>query len=83
MNRQLGYSGVVSGPVKVEGDIKNPKTLLANANLGIAPGRAVGEALRHLLDRVLEDPSLNTPAALESEIVAWWSARAASAGTAS
>ena len=51
--------------------------------LGIAPGRAVGEALRHLLDRVLEDPSLNTPAALESEIVAWWSARAASAGTAS
>jgi tRNA nucleotidyltransferase (CCA-adding enzyme) len=48
--------------------------------LGISPGPVVGEALKHLLDRVLEDPALNTPAALESELRAWWSSRAASGG---
>jgi tRNA nucleotidyltransferase (CCA-adding enzyme) len=50
------------------------------ATLGIAPGRLVGDALKHLLDRVIEDPSMNTSAALESELRAWWGARAASAG---
>ncbi|HET7755244.1 MAG TPA: tRNA cytidylyltransferase [Anaeromyxobacteraceae bacterium] len=45
------------------------------AVLQIPPGPAVGDALKHLLDRVLEEPSLNTPAALESELRAWWSAR--------
>jgi len=40
------------------------------------PGPHVGEALRHLLERVLEDPSLNTPAALEAELRAWRLARA-------
>ncbi|HEY6100984.1 MAG TPA: tRNA cytidylyltransferase [Anaeromyxobacter sp.] len=43
--------------------------------LGTGPGPRVGEALRHLLDRVLEDPSLNAPGALESELRAWWLAR--------
>jgi tRNA nucleotidyltransferase (CCA-adding enzyme) len=33
--------------------------------LGITEGPAVGDALRALLDRVLEDPGLNTRASLE------------------
>ena len=33
--------------------------------LGIAPGPAVGQAIRALLERVLEDPALNTADALE------------------
>ncbi len=45
------------------------------AILGAGPGPHVGEALRHLLDRVLQDPSLNTPAALEAELRGWWLAR--------
>jgi tRNA nucleotidyltransferase (CCA-adding enzyme) len=45
------------------------------ALLGAGPGPHVGEALRHLLDRVLEDPSQNTAAALENELRAWWAAR--------
>ena len=45
------------------------------AALGVGPGRVVGEALKLLLDRVLEDPALNTPAALESELSRWWSSR--------
>jgi tRNA nucleotidyltransferase (CCA-adding enzyme) len=45
------------------------------AILGAGPGPHVGEALRHLLDRVLEDPSRNTAAALEAELKAWWAAR--------
>jgi tRNA nucleotidyltransferase (CCA-adding enzyme) len=48
--------------------------------LGVSPGRVVGDALKHLLDRVIEDPSMNTSAALESELRAWWGARSASAG---
>jgi tRNA nucleotidyltransferase (CCA-adding enzyme) len=44
--------------------------------LALPPGPAVGEALRHLLDRVLEDPALNTPASLEAELRRWWAARA-------
>jgi tRNA nucleotidyltransferase (CCA-adding enzyme) len=42
------------------------------AILGAGPGPHVGEALRHLLDRVLEDPSLNEAAALGAELRAWW-----------
>jgi poly(A) polymerase/tRNA nucleotidyltransferase (CCA-adding enzyme) len=33
--------------------------------LGIGPGPAVGRALEQLLERVLDDPSLNEPATLE------------------
>jgi tRNA nucleotidyltransferase (CCA-adding enzyme) len=33
--------------------------------LGVAPGPAVGQAIRALLERVLDDPSLNTGEALE------------------
>ena len=36
------------------------------ARLGVPPGRAIGETLQLLLDRVLDDPSLNTRAALEA-----------------
>jgi tRNA nucleotidyltransferase (CCA-adding enzyme) len=50
--------------------------------LGISPGKTVGEALKHLLDRVLEEPALNTPAALESELREWWSARPPGGGAA-
>ncbi|HEX9049821.1 MAG TPA: tRNA cytidylyltransferase, partial [Anaeromyxobacter sp.] len=45
------------------------------AILGAGPGPHVGEALRHLLDRVLQDPALNAPAALEDELRGWWLAR--------
>lgn len=45
------------------------------ALLAAGPGPHVGEALRHLLDRVLEDPSLNDAAALERELRAWWAGR--------
>jgi tRNA nucleotidyltransferase (CCA-adding enzyme) len=40
--------------------------------LGTGPGPHVGEALRHLLDRVLDDPSLNTPPALADLVRRWW-----------
>ncbi|WP_242393062.1 CCA tRNA nucleotidyltransferase [Anaeromyxobacter oryzisoli] len=46
------------------------------ALLGGAPGPHVGEALRHLLDRVLADPSANTPDALAAELRRWWAGRA-------
>ncbi len=39
--------------------------------LGVGPSPAVGEATRYLLDQVLEDPSLNTAAALEHKLTAW------------
>jgi tRNA nucleotidyltransferase (CCA-adding enzyme) len=42
------------------------------AVLGVAGGPVVGEALRHLLDRVIEDPRLNTADALASELREWW-----------
>lgn len=43
--------------------------------IGTGPGREVGEALRYLLERVLDDPRLNTPSALASELRAWWARR--------
>jgi tRNA nucleotidyltransferase (CCA-adding enzyme) len=45
------------------------------ALLGLPPGMEVGEALRHLLDRVLDDPRRNTRRALEAELRSWWAAR--------
>ena len=48
----------------------------AMAVLGTGPGPHVGEALRHLLDRVLADPGLNAPAALDEELRRWWAGRA-------
>ncbi len=47
------------------------------ALLGGNPGPHVGEALRHLLDRVLADPSANTPEALSAELTRWWADRSA------
>jgi tRNA nucleotidyltransferase (CCA-adding enzyme) len=43
--------------------------------LEIPPGPEVGEALRHLLDRVLEDPALNMREALEVELSRWGEGR--------
>ncbi|HYQ80608.1 MAG TPA: tRNA cytidylyltransferase [Anaeromyxobacteraceae bacterium] len=48
--------------------------------LGLSPGPEVGEALRHLLDRVLDDPRLNRPGALEEALRAWWAARRGASG---
>jgi tRNA nucleotidyltransferase (CCA-adding enzyme) len=45
------------------------------ALLGAGPGPHVGEALRHLLDRVLEDPAENTPERLEDALRRWWAIR--------
>jgi tRNA nucleotidyltransferase (CCA-adding enzyme) len=46
--------------------------------LGVAPGPHIGEALRHLLDRVLEDPGENAPEKLQAELRRWWEARPSS-----
>jgi tRNA nucleotidyltransferase (CCA-adding enzyme) len=43
--------------------------------VGGGGGPWVGEGLRHLLDRVLEDPSLNETAALTRLLRAWWDGR--------
>jgi tRNA nucleotidyltransferase (CCA-adding enzyme) len=43
--------------------------------LRVPAGPAIGEALRHLLDRVLEDPRLNTKRGLTSELEKWWALR--------
>jgi len=40
-------------------------------------GPVVGEALRHLLEVVVEDPSRNAAPALEAELRAWWAGRLA------
>ena len=50
------------------------------ACLGLAPGPAVGAALRHLLERVLEDPSQNTPEGLRALLLSWQANRRAAAG---
>ena len=42
--------------------------------LGIPPGRAVGEALRFLLDARMEEGPLGTEEA-QRRLLAWWSAR--------
>ena len=39
--------------------------------LGCGPGPRVGEALRHLIDRILEDPSCNTAPALTALLHEW------------
>jgi tRNA nucleotidyltransferase (CCA-adding enzyme) len=44
--------------------------------LGVPPGPEVGEAIRHLLDRVLDEPALNRREALEDELRRWWAERA-------
>jgi tRNA nucleotidyltransferase (CCA-adding enzyme) len=43
--------------------------------LGCGPGRAVGQALRHLTDQVIEDPALNTPEQLRALLERWASER--------
>lgn len=48
------------------------------ASLGAGPGPHVGEALRHLLDRVLDDPGQNTPDRLEEALRLWWAGRGGS-----
>jgi tRNA nucleotidyltransferase/poly(A) polymerase len=39
--------------------------------LGVPPGPAVGRALRRLTDRILDDPSLNTPSGLRALLESW------------
>jgi tRNA nucleotidyltransferase (CCA-adding enzyme) len=43
--------------------------------VGAGPGPWVGEALRHLLERVLEEPSLNGTAELGALARRWWAGR--------
>jgi translocation and assembly module TamB len=38
MPKGLGYDGVISGPLEAGGDVRDPATLVAKANLAIAPG---------------------------------------------
>ncbi|MBU1701811.1 MAG: HD domain-containing protein [Candidatus Eisenbacteria bacterium] len=40
--------------------------------LGVTPGRVIGDALHHLLELVLEDPELNTPESLIRELKEWY-----------
>jgi tRNA nucleotidyltransferase (CCA-adding enzyme) len=44
--------------------------------LGCGPGRVVGQALRHLTDRVVEDPARNTPEQLRALLERWAAERA-------
>jgi tRNA nucleotidyltransferase (CCA-adding enzyme) len=39
--------------------------------MGYKPGPRFGELLGHLLDRVLEDPTMNEPRRLEAEVECW------------
>jgi tRNA nucleotidyltransferase (CCA-adding enzyme) len=50
--------------------------------LSVPGGPAVGAALRHLLDRVLMEPRMNTRERLASELQRWWAAQVASGATA-
>jgi poly(A) polymerase len=45
------------------------------ALLGIGPGPAVGEAVRHLLDLALEEPHLATRRGLTAALRTWWAER--------
>ncbi|HEV8321848.1 MAG TPA: HD domain-containing protein [Myxococcota bacterium] len=45
--------------------------------LGVGPGPHVGEALRAMLEAVLDDPARNTPGALAALLADWWRRRAA------
>jgi len=45
------------------------------ACLGVGPGPHVGAALRHLLERVLEDPAENTPERLRERLRSWSAAQ--------
>ena len=47
--------------------------------LGCGPGRVVGQALRHLTDRVVEDPARNTPEQLRALLERWAAERSGSA----
>lgn len=54
----------------------NPRALALNGNqimqiLGVGPSPAVGEATRHLMDHVLEDPSQNSASSLTALLRAW------------
>lgn len=40
--------------------------------LGVGPSQVVGEAMRHLFEVVLDDPSRNTAEALTAEVRAWF-----------
>jgi tRNA nucleotidyltransferase (CCA-adding enzyme) len=44
--------------------------------LAVPSGPVVGEALRHLLEWVLEDPRQNTRPSLSAELKSWWRSRA-------
>lgn len=54
--------------VREAGEPTDQKMLAINGNdliaAGYAPGRGMGDILKYLTDRVLEDPSLNTPETL-------------------
>ena len=43
--------------------------------LGTPGGRDVGDALRHLLEVVLDDPGANTRASLSGHLGDWWRVR--------
>ncbi len=58
-----------------------PKALALNGNaimriLGIGPSPAVGEATRFLMERVLENPAINSPHALTEVLQNWANSRA-------
>jgi len=57
---------------------RNEESLAAAVRevLGCGPGRVVGQALRHLTDRVVEDPARNTPEQLRALLERWAAERA-------
>ncbi len=57
-------------PVLGRGDLALDGVAIMEA-LGLGPGRRVGEAIGYLLDRVLDDPSLNTAPQLRHCLDTW------------
>jgi tRNA nucleotidyltransferase/poly(A) polymerase len=49
--------------------------------VGAGPGRWVGQALRHLKEQVLADPSLNSPERLEALLLSWHESTGTSVAT--
>jgi hypothetical protein len=47
------------------------------------PGKQIGEALRHCLEVVLEEPAANTEQRLSGTLRAWWAAQSSDPGSSS
>jgi tRNA nucleotidyltransferase (CCA-adding enzyme) len=72
--RRAAARALRGGPPLAPGDLALDGRAVMEA-LGLPPGPEVGQALRHLLDRCLDDPRRNRRGPLLEELRAWWAAR--------